>query len=88
MAAQKVTVPSPDGLSTATGTQVNVMESTERWSEFRLEDGTVLRGKLVIIGAVRLDGKFDPQGNPQYAMQSGATISIVSVPDSLKETKH
>jgi hypothetical protein len=88
MAAQKVTVPSPDGHSMVDGTQVSVTESTERWSEFRLEDGTVLRGKLVVIGAVRLDGKFDLQGNPQYAMQSGATIAIVSVPDSLKETKH
>jgi len=66
------------------GHEVNVDESTEKWSEYRLSDGTIIRGKMTIIGATRIDGEFDPQGNPMYAMNMTPTVVILSAPDNLK----
>jgi hypothetical protein len=43
-------------------------ESTERWTEIRLEDG--LRLKAVVSNVYRVDGKTDNQGNPVYAIKS------------------
>ena len=68
----------------ADGYEVNVEESTEKWSEYTLSDGTVLRGKMTLIGAVRIEGQFDPQGNPMYAMNMSPTLVIVSTPEKLK----
>lgn len=66
------------------GYEVSVDESTEKWSEYKLSDGTVIRGKMTIIGATRIEGQFDPQGNPMYQMNMTPTLAIVSSPDNLK----
>jgi hypothetical protein len=66
------------------GYEVSVDESTEKWSEYKLSDGTVIRGKMTIIGATRIDGQFDPQGNPMYQMNMAPTVVIISSPDNLK----
>ncbi|WP_369723072.1 hypothetical protein AB8Z38_03025 [Bradyrhizobium sp. LLZ17] len=67
------------------GHEVSVDESTEKWSEYMLSDGTVLRGKITIIGAVRVEGHWDPQGNPMYQMNMAPTVVISSSPDRLKQ---
>lgn len=66
------------------GTRVSIQESTERWSEMTLEDGTVLRVKPAIVSVIRVDNRFDPEGNPMYAVQGGHMLAIKSVPDHLK----
>lgn len=67
------------------GNEVPISESTERWSEMILEDGTILRVKAMVLGAIRIDGQWDPEGNPLYALRGGPpTVSMVSVPDRLK----
>jgi hypothetical protein len=86
VAGQKITVPLPSG-TTATGTEVAVTESTERWSEFTLADGSVLRAKLTMASAVRIDGQFDPEGNPLYAAKGQPITAVVSVPQELKQKK-
>src|SRR5262249_4313619 len=80
----KVTVPLPTG-GTGEGIQVQVEESTERWSEFTLTDGTVVRAKLTIISAVRVDGQFDQEGNPLYMTNATPVFSMVSVPAKLRK---
>jgi hypothetical protein len=67
------------------GTIVEVTESTERWSEFNLEDGTILRVKMTVISAVRVDGQYDPEGNPQYILNMTPVMGIKSVPDELRK---
>jgi hypothetical protein len=49
----------------------------ERWSEFKLEDGTVLRAKMTILSAVRVPEMWDPQGNPFYVV-NGAPVMIIA----------
>ena len=60
------------------GAEVPVKESVERWTEVTLEDGTVLRLKITVFGAVRVDGEYDPEGNPAYQLKMTPVISTVS----------
>jgi len=60
------------------GSEVPVRESTERWTEATLEDGTVIRLKVTVVGAVRIDDEYDPDGNPAYALKMNPVITTVS----------
>jgi hypothetical protein len=87
MPERKVKIPFGAPGEMADGQEVDVDESSEKWSEYRLSDGTVLRGKMTIIGATRIEGQFDPQGNPMYAMNMTPTVVILSSPDNLKQRR-
>ena len=80
----KTTVPLPTG-GTGEGEEIQVKESTERWSEFRLEDGTLLRMRMTVLSAVRVDGHFDAEGNPLYLAKAQAITSSSEVPRKLKK---
>lgn len=64
--------------------EVPVEESSEKWSEYKLEDGTTVRIKQVVLEIFRATGQYDPDGTPMYAVKAQAVVSIVDVPDSLK----
>jgi hypothetical protein len=67
------------------GSEVEVSESTERWSDVTLQDGTVIRIKPSVLSAIRIDGQYDPEGNPAYAVKAQNMITIVSSPDHLRK---
>jgi len=85
MAERKVTVAVPPTGETKEGVEVQIEESTERWSEFKFEDGTVLRAKIAIMSAVRVAGEYDPLGNPMYITNMTPMFTIVSAPDHLRK---
>lgn len=66
-------------------TPVTVEESTERWSDVRLADGVILRIKPVIVGADRIEGEYDPEGNPTYRLKSSVIMVIEKAPEELKK---
>jgi hypothetical protein len=71
-------------MAPVSGFEVPVRESTERWTELTLEDGTVLRVKPSVIGAIRIENQWDGDNNPVYALKGGPNITaVVSVPESL-----
>ncbi|HKT11680.1 MAG TPA: hypothetical protein VJW77_07625 [Terriglobia bacterium] len=78
----KVNIPNVGQLE---GTKVTIEESTERWSEIKLDDGSVLRVKPAIVSVIRIDGQYDPEGNPLYAIQGGHVMAVQSAPDHLKK---
>jgi hypothetical protein len=78
----KVQLP-PDG-KLVDGYDVPVLESTERWTEIKLEDGSVLRLKPSIVSAVRLPEQWDPHGNPMYALMTTNTMVVADAPAHLK----
>lgn len=55
----------------------------EHWNEYLVDDGTVIRVKLVATEVLRLDGQYDAQDNPIYLLQS-TNVMAVSSPDKLK----
>lgn len=54
----------------------------EHWNEYLVEDGSVLRVKLVATEIVRLDGQYDQEGNPIYMVNS-TNVLAVSAPEDL-----
>jgi hypothetical protein len=63
-------------------TEVEMLEAKERWSEYRLADGTTLRLKPVMIAIFRADGQYTPDGDPVYNMKS-TLITDVRAPNTL-----
>jgi hypothetical protein len=66
---------------------VPIEESTERWSEFKLEDGTTIRMKLNVLAIMRIDGQYDQAGTPMYQTNVAPIMVVVDVPDRLKKKK-
>lgn len=66
-------------------TPVDVNQSGERWNEYFLEDGTVLKMKLVLKKVFKVEGEFDEEGNPVYVMQSTNVTSVSAPGDSKKK---
>ena len=63
---------------------IEVNQSSERWNEYLLEDGTVLKMKIVLKKVYRVDNEYDAEGNPVYVMQSTNITSLTS-PGNLKK---
>jgi hypothetical protein len=51
-------------------TEIEMLEARERWSEYRLADGTTLRLKPIVIAVFRAGGQYTEDGEPIYNMKS------------------
>lgn len=65
------------------GTVVDVVSSTEKFSDFTLSDGTILKVKLTVLEAVRQDGQWDMDGNPIYQLKCQQIVLSSEVPNKL-----
>ena len=72
----------PDG-RTADVTELGFRSAIENWNEYLIDDGTVVRMKLVVTEIVRVDGEYDKDGNPTYLIRSTA-VPAISAPDDLR----
>jgi hypothetical protein len=61
-------------------TEVEVLDAKERWSEYRLADGTTMRVKSVVIAVFRDDNQRSPDEEPVYSMKS-TLITDVRTPN-------
>ena len=68
------------------GVVVSVVESIERFSEVRLEDGTMLKTKLSPVEAVRVNGQWDADGSPIYVLKTQNVVAVSESPSNLKRT--
>jgi hypothetical protein len=82
---KKVKFQMPGQAAPVDAVEVAVAESTERWSEVHLEDGTVLRLKPVVVGAIRVDGQYDQDGNPVYSLKVNQIMIVGSAPEHLRK---
>ena len=64
--------------------EVPVEESTERWTDVKLQDGSLLRLKTVIMAALRVEGHYDPEGNPFYQLKVNQVMSVTA-PEHLRK---
>lgn len=64
-------------------TELGFRSMGENWNEYLIDDGSVIRLKLVVTEVVRVDGQFDPEGNPVYLVKS-ANVSAISAPEELR----
>ncbi len=65
------------------GTEIGFRPSGEHWNEYLLDDGTVVRIKLVLTSVVRVDGMYDAEGEPVYFANS-TNVMGVSAPEELR----
>jgi hypothetical protein len=63
---------------------IEINQENSSWNTYLLEDQSVLKLKVVLTKAVRLDGEYDGEGNPIYMVQSTNIVKVDS-PDSLKK---
>jgi hypothetical protein len=83
MPTQKVQVPftGPDGQTVQVdAVPVQIEDSTERWNEYTLEDGSRVRLKQVISEFYRVEGRQDVEGNPIYVLR-GSPVMVVKKKD-------
>lgn len=78
-----IRVPGPSG-KPMDGTDMPFRTGSEDFNEYLLDDGTVLKIKLVVTRVVRIDDLYDDQGDPVYVAQS-TNVIVASVPDKLKK---
>src|SRR4051812_23552014 len=62
----------------------DIVEIKEGWSEYTLQDGSVLRVKASILDVKRVLDQYGPDGNPLYVMQFAFVNQLVA-PDHLKK---
>jgi len=74
--ARAVKVPLLGG-GTADGIEVEISESREKWSEYELTDGTIIRMKQSPIEIVRLNDERDAEGNPVYIIKAAPIVTII-----------
>ncbi len=77
-------IPLPDG-SEADAEILGFRSSGEHWNEYLVDDGSVLKLKPVVTEILRLEGQYDPMGNPIYLIQS-TNVVAVDAPDELKRS--
>lgn len=65
--------------------EVAVSESTDRWTDIHLEDGSHIRLKPVVVAAVRVDGQYDQDGNPVYSLKVSQIMVVASAPEHLRK---
>ena len=63
---------------------IDINQTSEYWNQYLLDDGTVIKMKLVATKVLRVDNKYDQEGNPLYIIQS-TNITSVNVPENLKK---
>jgi hypothetical protein len=85
MADRKKKIPNGQGGEVET-TVMGFQTVGEHWNEYLLTDGTVITIKSVATEILRIDGQYDPKGDPVYLINS-QNIVVASSPDNLKEKK-
>lgn len=75
MANQKIRTILPSG-EQVWGTPVSIDESVERFSDLVLEDETILKVKVVPTNVLRIDDRWDSEGNPLYLLKSQTLVVI------------
>ena len=62
---------------------IGVVSAAEHWSEYFLEDGSLIKSKVVNLKIFRMKNRYDADGNPLYILRH-TVVSAVSSPASIK----
>jgi hypothetical protein len=68
----------PGSTEVAPAVEVAVNESTERWTDINLADGTQIRIKTIVLAVYRVDGHYDNDGNPLYQLKANQIMTVTS----------
>jgi hypothetical protein len=85
VAEKKVKADIPGQPGKVDAVEVGVSESTDRWTDVHLEDGSHIRLKPVVVAAIRVDGQYDQDGNPVYSLKVSQIMVVASAPEHLRK---
>ena len=63
-------------------TDVPVVDADERFVEYKLEDGTILKVKNVATSVLRVDNEYLPDGVPIYLVMANPVVSVFAAASS------
>ena len=63
--------------------KINYSTDSEPWTIYKLQDGTEVKVKTVLLSVSRREGEHTPDGNPLYDLNF-QNIVHVDAPDNLK----
>ncbi len=63
---------------------VEINQASEVWNQYLLDDGSVVKIKMVATKVLRVEGVYDEERNPVYLVRSTNIMSVAS-PESLKK---
>jgi hypothetical protein len=86
VAEEKKTITLGDRTISVTALEV-VERSGETLAEYLLEDGSTIRVQNVAAIVYRMDGMFDPEGNPIYIVKLGTSVTTIKAPKFNKFTQ-
>jgi hypothetical protein len=75
-------IPGPTG-EPVDAEPIGFRASAEHWNEYLLDDGSVLKLKLVVTEVLRVQDVYDQNGNPAYVAMH-QQVTAVDSPDDLK----
>ena len=75
-------VPLPDG-GEGDAVVLGFQSHGEHWNEYLVDDGSLIKMKLVVTEVLRVEGHYDATGNPLYIVQS-TNVVAVDVPEELR----
>jgi S-adenosylhomocysteine hydrolase len=84
VAERKVKIKNPVTGEVVDAIDVPIEEARERWNEYTLEDGTVVRAKINLVSASRVPDMYDATGNPMYIMNATQSFAVVEAPERLR----
>jgi len=64
---------------------IDIVQASEHWNQYLLEDGSTIKMKLVTTKIVRLVGQYDQLGNPVYFVNSTNVVSVECPPNLKKK---
>lgn len=70
------------------GELVRAVKLEEPFSRAELEDGTIIQIRTTFVKFIRHVDKWDDNGNPQYTIDAGTSVSIIPNPELKKEKAH
>jgi hypothetical protein len=82
MSGEKQYVTITPGSPPVEGIGLAIDESTERWSEIKLSDGSILRVKPVVVSVTRIDAIRDVDGHPMYWVKTTPVIAVAKGPNN------
>lgn len=70
----------PDGRKIS-ATEISVKKATEHWNEYELEDGNILKMKLILVKIIKADAKNEITGEPIYISNTQNLMTLTMKED-------
>jgi hypothetical protein len=69
---------------TVEGVDLDFKALKEEWNEYQVNDGSIIRMKVVVTNIAKIIDRYDTDGNPIYVVKS-SNVLTVSAPEKIRK---